>query len=549
MCKLTKKIILFLSFLILVLCSCKNSKNPQPVKNNKIQGPVIIIGVLSQESPKDILNNLYPLKVFLEEKLKRPIKIDISKEFEEYYQKIKEKKIDLLILDPATYCEMRWKMHKYIVPLVKPEGKEGEIKSVFVVKEGSPIEKIFDAIHKKLVLGDERSSFSYLIPLSMLRDVGLDLSDFKEVATVKNEEKIALFVLIGEYDVGALSEAVAKKYLKSGLKIIKASEATPQFLIASRLDLPEKENIRSLLLKECDKNVLQAFNIENFVPAEDRDFDYIRFLIRNFKGRDYVKYSPNTIKVAFLPLYSPLTIYKNFDPLMRYLTKKTGYEFKLVIPKNFEEFIQIVSTGKVHFSYQNPYIYAIIAKKYPLKVLAITVGEECSLGNKKEICGGKTFRGVIIVRKDSPIKSLKDLIGKKIFIVSPYSAGGFLSQKIFLEKRGLNVYKDFNLIDAKRQEKVIIGVYRGEADAGFVREASLSVFSQEVDMSQIKVLAFTEYLPNWPFCAVNVNPALAEKVRKLLIEIEDKYVLEKANIKGFVKATEKDYKSLLKLAK
>ncbi len=73
------------------------------------------------------------------------------------------------------------------------------------------------------------------------------------------------------------------------------------------------------------------------------------------------------------------------------------------------------------------------------------------------------------------------------------------------------MYKDFKLIDAKRQEKVIIGVYKEEADAGFVRESALSVFSKEVDMSKIKVLAFTDYLPNWPFCAVNVDPKLAKK--------------------------------------
>ncbi len=103
--------------------------------------------------------------------------------------------------------------------------------------------------------------------------------------------------------------------------------------------------------------------VKKFVPAEDRDFDYIRVLFRNLKGVDYIEYGQKTIKVAVLPLYSPLTIYKRYDPLMRYLSEKTGYEFKLVIPKNFEEFIQIVSEGKVNFSYQNPYVFSLISKK------------------------------------------------------------------------------------------------------------------------------------------------------------------------------------------
>ncbi|HEA83952.1 MAG TPA: phosphate/phosphite/phosphonate ABC transporter substrate-binding protein, partial [Thermodesulfobacterium geofontis] len=529
-----KKNFWILLFLSLFLISCKNSsKNFKEVQFKDLKGPPLVIGILSQDSPKNVLDTFYPLKAFLENKLQKPIRIYIFKNFDKYYQKIQGKEIDILILDPASYCEIRWKTQKYIIPLVKPEGGEGEIRSVFVAKEGGSIEKIFDAINKRLALGDERSSFSYLIPVSMLKDVGLSLKDFKRVDRIENEHNIALFVLIGEYEVGALSESVANKYLKDGLKIIKRSEITPKFIVATRVDFQEKDKIKKLLLNQVDKKILQIFNIKSFAPAEDRDFDYIRVLIRNFKGKDYIEYSKDTIKVAILPLYSPLTIYKKFDPLMRYLSKKTGYEFKLVIPKDFEEFIKIVSEGKVHFSYQNPYVYALIAKKYPLKVLVITVGEECEVNNVKKVCGGKAFRGVIIVRKDSSIGSVKDLRGKKIFIVSPYSAGGFLSQRLFLEKKGFNVYKDFRLVDAKRQEKVIIGVYRKEADAGFVREAALSVFSQEVDMTKIKVLAFTEYLPNWPFCAVNVDPKLAKKVKDLLIHLKNKEVLKKANIKGF----------------
>lgn len=72
-------------------------------------------------------------------------------------------------------------------------------------------------------------------------------------------------------------------------------------------------------------------------------------------------------------------------------------------------------------------------KKYPIKPLAITVGEDCT--TDEGICGGEKFRGIIITRKDSPINKIDDLKGKKIMIVSPSSAGGYLSQKLYLEKK------------------------------------------------------------------------------------------------------------------
>jgi len=172
----------------------------------------------------------------------------------------------------------------------------------------------------------------------MLRDVDISIKDFKSVDMLQKEKKIALSVLIGEHDIGAMSEITANTYLKDGLKIIRYSEPTPRFLIAyiNNFQQQEVQTIKNTILGQIDKQVLISMGVEKFVQAEDRDFDYIRVLIRNLKGKDYIEYGPKTIKVAILPLYSPLTIYKRYDPLMRYLSEKTGYEFKLVIPKTLK---------------------------------------------------------------------------------------------------------------------------------------------------------------------------------------------------------------------
>ncbi|MDI1471616.1 phosphate/phosphite/phosphonate ABC transporter substrate-binding protein [Thermodesulfovibrio sp. 1176] len=529
--------------------SCSKTKEENiKTESEKLSGKPVIIGILSEDSPQVIYEKFYPLQKYIEKSLKKPVSIEIARDFNDLEKKIKDNILNLLIVDPATYCELKWSMKNNILPLVKPEGGIAETRSVFITKEGKNIDKIFDSLGKKLALGDEKSSFSYLIPLSMLKDVDISLKDFKSVDMLQKEQRIALSVLIGDYDIGAVSELTANKYLKDGLKIIRYSEPTPRFLIAhlNNIERDEIEKIKSYLLAQLDKEVLKSLDIEKFSYAEDRDFDYIRVLIRNIKGKDYIEYTPKTIKVAILPLYSPLTIYKRYDPLMRYLSEKTGYEFKLVIPKNFEEFIQIVSEGKVDFSYQNPYVFSIVSKRYPVKALAITIGEDCT--QEEGICGDERFRGIIITRKDSNINKIEDLKGKKIMIVSPTSAGGFLSQKIYLEKKGFNLTRDFKLIDAKRQEKVIIGVYKGEADAGFIREAALSVWSDEVDISKIKILDYGEYLPNWPFSVVrNRNQELTAKVKEIITNLEPD-ILKKAKIKGFKEVTDKDVATLKKLS-
>jgi len=541
------KLLIFLIIALSISCGKSKEENIK-TESEQLLGKPIIIGILSEDSPQSIYEKFYPLQKSIEKSLKKPVSIEIAKDFANLEKKIKENRVNLLIVNPATYCELKWSMKNNISPLVKPEGGIAETRSVFITKEGKNIDKIFDSLGKKLALGDEKSSFSYLIPLSMLKDVDISLKDFKSVDMLQKEQRIALSVLIGDYDIGAVSEMTANRYLKDGLKIIRYSEPTPRFLIAylNNFETEEIEKIKSSLLNQLDREVIKSLGIEKFSYAEDRDFDYIRVLIRNIKGKDYIEYAPKTIKVAVLPLYSPLTIYKRYDPLMRYLSEKTGYEFKLVIPKNFEEFIQIVSEGKVDFSYQNPYVFSIVSKKYPVKALAITVGEDC--GQDEGICGDERFRGIIITRVDSNINKIEDLKGKKIMIVSPTSAGGFLSQKIYLEKKGFNLKRDFKLIDAKRQEKVIIGVYKGEADAGFIRESALSAWEKEVDVSKIKILDYGEYLPNWPFAEVrNKNQELTAKLKKIITNLEPD-ILKKAKIKGFKDATDEDFAKLKKLS-
>jgi phosphonate transport system substrate-binding protein len=132
-------------------------------------------------------------------------------------------------------------------------------------------------------------------------------------------------------------------------------------------------------------------------------------------------------------------------------------------------------------------------------------------------------------------------------IVSRRSAGGFLSQKIFLAQRGISVDRDLKIVDAKRQEKVIFGVYNGLADAGFVRESALDVLKDEIDMQQIRILATTSTLPNWPIAwTKKSNPALAEKVRHLLLTLEAPDILKAARVRAFQKPQEYELEQLKK---
>jgi phosphate/phosphite/phosphonate ABC transporter binding protein len=512
-----------------------------------IHGERIILLVVPVESPRSMYEKFLPLKYHLERQLGRPVVIRITRDHQSAVAELANGNAHLAYLDPAVYCEARVKYRGKVIPLVRATGADvPAARSVLVARTMRSVDRLVDVRGKRLALGSPQSSLSHLIPRAMLYDVGMQTEDFASIDYLNQEDRIALSVLVGTHDVGGMSEAVARKYAADGLRVIKRSDPVPQlFLCASSFMPPhDRETVRQSLLSLKDPGVLAAIEqgIEGFVPAEDRDFDLVRIMIKNITGKDYIEYGPKTVRFAVLPLYSALTIYQRYEPLMRYLSRNTGYEFKLVIPKDFDEFLRVVVSGTIDFSYQNPYIFSQIDRQYDIKPIAATVSEPDT-----ETEGGQAFRGVIITRNDSGLKRIEDLKNRTVLIVSRRSAGGFLSQKIYLAERGIDVDRDMKIIDAKRQEKVILGVYNGLADAGFVRESALDVLKDEIDMRRIRVLATTSNLPNWPIAwTKKSNPALAAKVQQLLLALHDPAILNAARIKLFQKPQDAELERLKK---
>jgi ABC-type phosphate/phosphonate transport system substrate-binding protein len=93
--------------------------------------------------------------------------------------------------------------------------------------------------------------------------------------------------------------------------------------------------------------------------------------------------------------------------------------------------------------------------------------------------GGTKFRGIIIVRKDSGIEQVRDLKGKRLISVEKDSA------------------------------------------ADGIREDDLEEMADKIDLSQSKIVAFTDYYPNWPlFAASKLDKGRAEKIKAALLKLK-----------------------------
>lgn len=251
------------------------------------------------------------------------------------------------------------------------------------------------------------------------------------------------------------------------------------------------------------------------------------------------------IKFGILPRLSSEVLYGMFKPLAEYLTKETGEKVSIVIPKDFDAFKESVKAGQVDIGFANPLIYVQLKKDSNLSPLALAV----------EAKGGKKFRGIIIARADSGINKIQDLKGKKLVFVEKDSAAGYIFQMLQLNKAGLT-QKDFiTLPFAMKHDKVTMAVFNREADAGAIREDDLEKMKNKVDLTKIKIVAYTDYYPNWPlFGTSKMNHNAAAKVKAALLKLNpddaaSSRLLVAAGLTGFTTVADKDYDLLRKAAK
>ena len=247
------------------------------------------------------------------------------------------------------------------------------------------------------------------------------------------------------------------------------------------------------------------------------------------------------IKFGTVPRLSAAELQVMFNPLVDYLTAEIGEKVTLVVPKTFDGVMEAVKAGQMDIGFVNPLIYIQIKDKINIEPLALS----------SEVKSGTRLRGIIIVRKDGGFTKLQDLKGKKFSFVEEDSPAGHIFQKLLLSRAGFDVKKDIIMLPyAKTHDNVTLAVFNKTADAGGVREEQLDKMKGTLDVSQLKIIGFTDYFPNWPFFATpKLKPEMASKIRAALLKLkpndpQNDKILGPARLTGFIPVTDKEYDDL-----
>jgi len=229
------------------------------------------------------------------------------------------------------------------------------------------------------------------------------------------------------------------------------------------------------------KQVLQLFYISIFVSG----------LLLNIPASADEK----IFTVAVVPQFTSNQVYRDWTPLLAKLERATGYRFKLLAYNEFPRFERSLDQGVPDLVFMNPYHMIIAKRKHQYRPL---------LRDKTPISG------ILVVRQDSPIKSLSDLNGKTIAFPSPNALGASLYIRALLAEK---IHIKTTPLYVGSHQNVYRHILIGEVAAGGGVTKTLEKETAEV-RSQLKVLFTTPNISPHPLAA---HPRVPEAVSKKIV--------------------------------
>lgn len=207
----------------------------------------------------------------------------------------------------------------------------------------------------------------------------------------------------------------------------------------------------------------------------------------------------------------------------RTTAKTIGIPVHVTMSIDYTTVVEAMKSRKVDVGFLPPDGYVLAHKQGAADVLlqALRFGVKQPGGEATKNLVN-SYRAEIVVRKNSKIKSWKDLKGKKIAVQTPTSSAGYVYPVAELQEKGLNVLKDCKLVTVTGHDQAVLDVLNGDTDAAFVFEDARNLVKGDVPdiMKRVVPIYFTKPIPNDTIAVrSDMSPKFKKKLAKAFIEI------------------------------
>ena len=271
------------------------------------------------------------------------------------------------------------------------------------------------------------------------------------------------------------------------------------------------------------------------------------FSIVGCTAKTEMKKEEKVIKMGFVPLKNSEKLVEDLKPISDYLSERLGVKVEAFTASNYIGVVEGLGSGSVDFGIIPPFSSLLAQKQSSAKPILTSKGKT----------GKPGYTAELYVRKDSGIKSLQDVKGKKVAFVDPSSSSGYIYPGAMLVEAGLNLDKDISYQFSGGHDKSLQLLLNKDVDVIATFDGVEDRYAKDFPQAKtdIQKLATSDMIPGVMVTASSkMDKELQEKLEKALRDVENDPKMKELftkmfSITGFTDVDQDAYKKVEATAK
>ncbi|MFQ5850442.1 MAG: putative selenate ABC transporter substrate-binding protein [Candidatus Binatia bacterium] len=247
------------------------------------------------------------------------------------------------------------------------------------------------------------------------------------------------------------------------------------------------------------------------------------------------------LKVSAIPDENPQELLRVYTPFANYLSKEVGLPVKFVPVVDYAATVEGLAANRLDLVWYGGFTSVQAARR--------AKGARRLVMRKEDA----QFKSEFITRKDTGIRSLRDLRGKTFSFGSVSSTSGHLMPRYFLLQAGIRPEKDFSRFSfSGAHDATAVWVEAGRVDAGALNFLVWDKLVKNRKIDRSKVIVFWTTPPYVDYVWMvrgGVDKGLVAKISKAFLKLdyrnpEHKQLLDLHRTKGYIAAKDSDWKGI-----
>ena len=252
-----------------------------------------------------------------------------------------------------------------------------------------------------------------------------------------------------------------------------------------------------------------------------------------------------TLLIGLIPERNIFKQIERYQPLAVYLSRETGMKVVLKILPRYGNIIDNFRSAGMDGAFFGSFTYALAHAKLGVEALARPV----ALDNTS------TYHGLIFVRKDSGITSVRQMKGKRFAYVDKATTAGYLFPQDYLHRHGVSNCEEYlkECYFTGTHEDAIEDVLNKKADIGAAKNTEFDRLARSNPRVRKELVVLSRSLDvpeNGIALRKDIDASLRKRVKEALLNMhrdaDGKKVLEQFGAQRFIETTNQDYGVVLR---